>query len=74
MAHNRVWVRGTPGRLTRIERGGKFLSVTDWKKVTLTKRVQDKADRGSLEIRYSDPNAKSKSKPAPVATEEKEAN
>lgn len=68
---DRVWIRGVPGRLTRIEPGGGFLSVTDWKQVPLTSRILTKADRGSLEISRKDPNAK---KPAPVAAPlEKEA-
>lgn len=69
----RIWVRGVKGRLTRIERGGPFLSISDWKQVNITKRIQQKADRGSLEISYRDPaGLKVKEKPAVLANKEKE--
>lgn len=53
-----VWVKGVAGRLTRTERGQPFLSVTDWKKVELTRRIQIKAERGSLLISTTDPDTK----------------
>ena len=62
-----VWVRGVAGRLTRIEQGGKFLPIDRWTQTELTRTVQRKADRGSLQVSYHNPDAKPAAKTKPTA-------
>lgn len=63
------WVKGVPGRLTRIERFGAYLPVDRWVQTALTGRIRAQEARGSLELSFRDPGASAKK----AVTNEKEA-
>ena len=51
----KIWVRGIPGRLTRIEPGGDYLRTDVWTPATETHFILRKHRAKDLELSYTDP-------------------
>lgn len=74
MTANRIWVRGVPGRLARIEPNGPYISPNAWVPTTRSHFITRKAEAGDLEISFKDPKApKTPVAAAPAPAKPKEA-